>query len=152
MRAYSKLAMKNLVIMNKFSYTLETLYHADYLKLSIYEVLIEINQPTRKSRLFKSNFQYLIKSLNSLLSILVYYKSSLVLNLLSIPFYLFGLGLWSRYILKIIFFDDISGRFIPSIIVGGVFIIIGVMMTCFSYLLNFLRFNQIYLLKKISKK
>ena len=90
MRAYSSLALNNLIVMNKFSYTLETLFHADYLKLSICEVLIETNPPTRESRLFRSNFQYLFKSISALFSILVYYKSTLLINILSIPFYFLG--------------------------------------------------------------
>ena len=51
MRAYSSLALNNLIVMNKFSYTLETLFHADYLKLSICEVLIETNPPTREIKI-----------------------------------------------------------------------------------------------------
>jgi len=151
MRAYSKLAMNNLIVFNQFTYTIETLFHADYLKLSIHEVMIDTNPPTRKSRLFKSNLQYLYKTFYTLLSVLIYYKSTLLLNIISIPFYLFGFSLWFRYLFKIFFEESLSGRYIPSILVGGVLILIGINLSLFAYLTSYIRSNQIYLIKKLFK-
>lgn len=151
MRAYSKFAMNNLIVINKFTYTIETLFHADYLKLSIKEVIIDTNPPTRKSRLFKSNLQYLYKTFHTLLSVLIYYKSTLLLNIISIPFYLFGFFLWFRYLFKIFFEESLSGRYIPSILVGGVLILIGINLSLFAYLTSYIRSNQIYLIKKLFK-
>ena len=127
MRAYSKFAMNNLIVINKFTYTIETLFHADYLKLSIQEVMIDTNPPTRKSRLFKSNLQYLYRTFYTLLSVLIYYKSTLLLNIISIPFYFFGFSLWLRYVFKMFFEESLSGRYIASILVGGILILIGIL-------------------------
>lgn len=151
MRAYSKLAMNNLIVVNKFTYTIETLFHADYLKLSVHEVTINTNPPTRKSRLFKSNVQYLYKNLHILFVVLIYYKSAFILNILSMPFYFFGFSLWIRYFFKIFYEESLSGRYIPSILVGGICILIGIIFSLFAFLISYIRFNQIYLVKKFFK-
>lgn len=151
MRAYSKFAMNNLIVINKFTYTIETLFHADYLKLSIQEVMIDTNPPTRKSRLFKSNLQYLYKTFYTLLSVLIYYKSTLLLNIISIPFYFFGISMWFRYLFKFFIEESLSGRFIPSILVGGISILIGINLSLFAFLTSYIRSNQIYLIKKLFK-
>jgi len=151
MRAYSKFAINNLIVLNKFTYTVETLFHADYLNLSVQEVMIDTNLPTRKSRLFKSNLQYLYKTSHTLLSVLIYYKSTLLLNIISIPFYFFGFSLWFRYLFKFLYEEGLSGRYIPSILVGGISILIGINLSLFAYLTTYIRFNQIYLIKKLFK-
>ena len=150
-RAYSKRAIKNLNILSNFTYTIESLFHANYLKLAITEIKIKTNAPTRKSRLFDSNLQYILKSAKTIFDVLIYYKAAFLLNLFSIPCYLFGLILWIRYFFKIIM--KMIFLVIYSInSVGGIFLIIGLLMSIASIILNNSHKNQKYLKQEINKK
>ena len=61
-RAYLLKDFRNLTITNKYTYTLESIFWSRKNKIEISNVDIEVNDKTRKSRLFKFNTEYVIKS------------------------------------------------------------------------------------------
>ena len=58
-RAFSRKAMTQLFVHNRFTYTIETIIQAGRTGLTIHNAKIATNPQTRESRLFKSVFQYL---------------------------------------------------------------------------------------------
>ncbi len=61
-RAFSKDALQSIVIHDSFSYTLETLLLAGMKKFRIVNITIPVNGTKRKSRLFNSISQYILRS------------------------------------------------------------------------------------------
>lgn len=61
-RAFSRSAAMRQIVLSKFTYTLETIIQSGKMGWNIESVPITTNPPLRKSRLFKSNSQYIFKS------------------------------------------------------------------------------------------
>ncbi|MDD3241662.1 MAG: glycosyltransferase family 2 protein [Bacilli bacterium] len=61
-RAYLLRDFKKLTITNNYTYTLESIFWSKKNKIKIENIDIEVNDKTRKSRLFKFNIEYVIKS------------------------------------------------------------------------------------------
>ncbi|MEM6696670.1 MAG: glycosyltransferase family 2 protein, partial [Pseudomonadota bacterium] len=73
-RAIHRDAAVRLYVFNPFTYTLETLIQAGRLGIPIVSVPVEVNPPTRPSRLFRSTSRYVARSAKTILRILVLYK------------------------------------------------------------------------------
>ena len=140
-RAYNKDAIKRLRVDSNYSYTLETLIQANEKKLLIGELPIEINLPTRESRLFKSMKEFLIKQMLIILKTFLLYKPLQFFSSLSVLPILIG----SIAILRFVFFflfENGDGH-IQSLILGVALILIGLLLI-FLGLLG-------YLIKNIKK-
>ncbi|MCK5493144.1 MAG: glycosyltransferase family 2 protein [Candidatus Omnitrophica bacterium] len=94
-RAMNCIAARKFVIRCKFSYTLEMLCQSRRIGLRIGWVPVGVNEKTRESRLFKSNFEYVFQQMKIIIVVLLEYYplaffswTALVLFLISI-----GLGL-----------------------------------------------------------
>lgn len=68
-RAYSREAAGCMHVVTRFSYTLETLVQATEAGLAIEFVPLRANPPTRPSRLFRSQFQFVTRSATTLLRV-----------------------------------------------------------------------------------
>ena len=140
-RAYNKDAIKRLRVDSNYSYTLETLIQANEKKLLIGELPIEINSPTRESRLFKSMKEFLIKQMLIILKKFLLYKPLQFFSSLSVLPILIG----SIAILRFVFlflFENGDG-YIQSLILGVALILIGLLLI-FLGLLG-------YLIKNVKK-
>ena len=140
-RAYNKDAIKRLRVDSNYSYTLETLIQANEKNLLIGELPIEINSPTRESRLFKSMKEFLIKQMLIILKTFLLYKPLQFFSSLSVLPILIG----SIAILRFVFFflfENGDGH-IQSLILGVALILIGLLLI-FLGLLG-------YLIKNIKK-
>ena len=140
-RAYNKDAIKRLRVDSNYSYTLETLIQANEKKLLIGELPIEINSPTRESRLFKSMKEFLIKQMLIILKSFLLYKPLQFFSSLSVLPILIG----SIAILRFVFFFlfENGDGYIQSLILGVALILIGLLLI-FLGLLG-------YLIKNIKK-
>ena len=121
-RVYSKRAINNLFTTNSFTYTLETLFQAVEKKLLIFNVELSGFNKTRESRLFKSNFEYLIKSFFVILKSITLYRRKLlfkILLVLSIP----GFLLFSRFFITY-FSQGYNAGNLQSLIVGTFYLVI----------------------------
>jgi glycosyltransferase involved in cell wall biosynthesis len=91
-RAYNREAAMRLVVLSSFTYTLETLIQAGYKGLTVAQVPVRVNAPTRPSRLFSSIPQYLRRSVNTILRAYLLFRP---LRLLGIgAAIIFGAGLF----------------------------------------------------------
>jgi len=73
-RAIHRDAAMRLNVFNSYTYTLETIIQAGRNNIPITSVPVRVNPDLRPSRLVKSNFNYVIRSLTTIIRIFVIYK------------------------------------------------------------------------------
>jgi glycosyltransferase involved in cell wall biosynthesis len=73
-RAIHRDAAVRLYVFNRYTYTLETIIQAGRLGIPIANAPVEVNPPTRGSRLIKSVRQYILRSAGTILRIAVLYQ------------------------------------------------------------------------------
>jgi glycosyltransferase involved in cell wall biosynthesis len=125
-RAYNKDAIKRLRVDSNYSYTLETLIQANEKNLLIGEIPIKTNPPTRKSRLFKSMKEFLIKQMLIIFKTFLLYKPMQFFSSLSILPILIGSFAILRFLYFFIF--QTGDGHIQSLILGVALILIGLLL------------------------
>ena len=73
-RAFSKNAALKLNVFDNYTYTMETLIQAGAKGLNVLSVPIGVNSQTRKSRLVKNIFDYVFKSVKTMLRMFIVYR------------------------------------------------------------------------------
>jgi glycosyltransferase involved in cell wall biosynthesis len=131
-RIYSKEAIHNLYITSQFSYTLDSILQAQDKNLQIKEIPIEINPPTRKSRLFKGSLQFIAKQFTIIIKSFIIYKPFEFFALLSLLPFVFGIIPIIRFL--ILYFAHNGSGNIQSLILGSmslllsfIFLALGIM-------------------------
>jgi hypothetical protein len=125
-RAYSKSALEQINVTTDFSYTLDTIIQAGKKKIKLVSVDIETNAPTRKSRLFGSTWEHVFRSTKNLLLVYIAYEPINTFFWLGTIFCVGGLYPMIRFIY--FYFANFGSGHIQSLIVGAVFMIIGMQM------------------------
>lgn len=122
-RAFSRDAAMRINVVNDYTYTLETIVQAGREKIAITSVPIRTNAELRPSRLFKSIWGYVKKSVLTILRAYMMYKPLMCFTLLSIPSVAIGLGIGMRF-LYFMAVGSGSGH-IQSLILACTLIIVG---------------------------
>lgn len=73
-RAIHRNAALRLFVYSNYTYTLETIIQAGRKNIPMVSVPVKVNPPTRPSRLVKSNLNYVVRSLTTIVRILLLYK------------------------------------------------------------------------------
>lgn len=140
-RAMSRRAALRLQVFGQFSYTMETLMQAKAEGLTVTSVPIRVNPQTRESRLAKSTFQYLRRSGTTIVrSFALYYPFTFFFRVGLVPFVV-GMGLLVRWVLYWWLADEYSPR-VPSLVVGGVLIIVAVQVWVIAFLADLQAANR----------
>ncbi len=122
-RAFSREAAMRMNVVNDYTYTLETIVQAGREKIAITSVPIHTNAELRPSRLFKSIWSYVKKSILTILRAFMMYKPLMCFTLLAIPSTAVGLGIGVRFL--VYFANGAGGGHIQSLILACALIIIG---------------------------
>ena len=122
-RAFNREAALRTIVYSKFSYTLETLIHAGSGPLTITHVPVRVNDKLRESRLAGSTWQYLKKSLVTLLRVYSMYNPLTVFLFMGGLTFLLGFALGTRY-LYFYFSAGASGH-LQSLILAAILLIVG---------------------------
>jgi len=120
-RAYSREAMLELNITDKFSYTLDSTIQASEKRLKLESIPLIINTPTRPSRLFKNMWEHIRKSGIGALRTFAVYKPLRVFIGLGIVFFILGMIPVLRFLFDYFFENTGSGK-IQSLIIGSILI------------------------------
>lgn len=135
-RSYNLKRINDLICIGSFTYTLESLFVAKKYNLSIGTMKISYINETRESRLFKTNFDYIKKTLAQIIEVLIFHtrivKRSILLS--AIP----GFYLISRFLFKYIMEGSNSGN-IQSLVVGMNLLIIVLVLFVSLYIVTFLK-------------
>ena len=122
-RAFSREAAMRMNVVNDYTYTLETIVQAGREKIAVTSVPVRTNAELRPSRLFKSIWGYVKKSVLTILRAYMMYKPLMCFTLLSIPSVLIGLGIGVRFLYFLA--NGTGGGHIQSLILACTLIIIG---------------------------
>ncbi len=139
-RAFSKNAALQMNVFDKYTYTLETIMQARAKGLVIDCVDIDVNPELRKSRLFNNMFQYIRRSIFTMLRMFIIYRPFRFFIVLGLLFFLSGLLLGVRYLYYYSIGDGIGH--IQSLILTAILLIFGVQVSLIAVLSELLSINR----------
>jgi hypothetical protein len=152
-RAYSREAAMNINIVSAFTYTLETIIAAGTNGIIIKCIPIEVNDTRRPSRLFKGNWQYVKQSIVTIIRIYTMYRPLKVFFYIGSFYFWLGMFVSFRYLYYYAIGE--GGGHVQSVILAGVFLLIGFIMFMIGLLADVISANRklhentLFRLKKI---
>ena len=139
-RAFSKNAAMKINIFDNYTYTMETIIQAQYKGLTIKSVPIGVNENLRPSRLVKNNFDYIKRSIFTMLRFIIIYRPFRFFMKISLLLFFFGLLLGLRFLY---FYITESGEgHIQSLILCAILILVGVQSLFFAVIADLLEINR----------
>jgi glycosyltransferase involved in cell wall biosynthesis len=125
-RAYNREAAIQLLVVSKFTYTLETIIQAGKLLVAIDHVSVRTNPKTRESRLFPSMGAYVRRNSVSIFRIYAQYEPLRVFWSLALVIGLGAVGVWIRFAVA---YTEGNGKgHVQSLILGAVLFIAAVVL------------------------
>lgn len=124
-RAYSRESLLQLNVSSRFSYVLDTIVQAGAKWLKVESIKITTHAPTRESRLFKSIWQHMRKSLVNLFRVYSMYNPIKIFSLFAMPF----LVVWIAWISRFLYFyylNPIDTWKVQSLVLSWVFLMIAI--------------------------
>jgi glycosyltransferase involved in cell wall biosynthesis len=118
-RAYNREAAIQMVVVSKFTYTLETIIQAGKMLVAVDHVPIRTNPKTRESRLFPSMWSYVRRNTVSIFRIYALYEPLRVFMTLAGLVALVALVIWGRFAYFYIV-DGSGAGHVQSLILGAV--------------------------------
>jgi glycosyltransferase involved in cell wall biosynthesis len=125
-RAYNREAAIQLLVVSKFTYTLETIIQAGKQLVAIDHVPVRTNPKTRESRLFPSMGAYVRRNAVSIFRIYAQYEPLRVFWSLSALIGVVALAVWVRFVVSYI--DGGGKGHVQSLILGAVLFIAAVVL------------------------
>lgn len=124
-RAYNREAALQLLVVDNFTYTLESLIQAGKARIAVGEVPIHTNAKTRESRLFGSTSAYVRRNGLAIMRIYTRYEPLKVFSLLAALTGLAAIAAWMPFLVDWIFNGDRDGH-IQSLLLGAVLFIVSI--------------------------
>lgn len=135
-RAFTAEVAREIQFINTFTYTQEQLIKAANQGFKIAEVPVKTRR-TRKSRLFKSSFQYAIRAWTNIFRIYRDYEPLKFFVSIGLGFISLGVLIGVYILYYILTHGEVGG--IPRVILSALFIITGVQIAMFGFLADMLR-------------
>ncbi len=139
-RAFSREAAIKLNVVSSFSYTIETIIQAGKKNIAVTSVPIATNPKTRESRLFKSIPDFIVNSVGTMVRVYAMYQPLRFFFYLGSVFMVAGLIPLIRF-LYLHFTAGGSGH-VQSVMLGGVFLTLGVLTWLVGLLSDLISFNR----------
>ncbi len=139
-RALSREAALRTLVLNDYSYTLETLIQAGARRMPVEYVKIRTNPQTRPSRLIRSIPHYLAISIGTIVRSYTMYRPLRVFSILGGVFILFGLGLAGRFAYYYVIGQG-NGH-IQSVVLSAVLLIVGFQVILIGLVADLIGFNR----------
>jgi len=121
-RAYNREAALGLTVVDKFTYTLESLIQAGKSLVAISHVTVGTNDKTRESRLFGSMWTYIRRNMGAIFRIYTSYEPLRVFSMVGIILGLLSLGAWAPFVWDWLVNGDRSGH-LQSLLLGGILLV-----------------------------
>lgn len=139
-RAFTREAAQKINIFDNYTYTMETIIQAQNKGLTIKSVPIEVNEELRPSRLVKNNFDYIKRSVFTMMRFVIIYKPFRFFMKLSLILLFLGLILGFRFVY---FYITESGQgHIQSLILCAILILMAVQSLFFAVIADLLAINR----------
>lgn len=140
-RSYNREAALQLIVVSKFTYTLETIIQAGKQFIAVDHVAIRTNPKTRESRLFPSMWSYVRRNGLSIFRIYTRYEPLKVFMTAAAIVFLAALVIWARFAYFYVFEDDGAGH-VQSLILGAVLFNAGMLLAALGILGDLLSANS----------
>jgi glycosyltransferase involved in cell wall biosynthesis len=142
-RAYSKEAAIKLNLVGRFNFAMENNLQFGFKRLAIATIKIQTNGKTRESRLFKSSWEHVRKSVAALFNSYVMYKPYAVFLTLGLILLLAGLTPFIHYLYIIIINKQPFGtHHLQSLIIGTVLLNAAFISFTLGIVANLIRINR----------
>ncbi len=141
-RAYSKESLIQLNTITRFSYCMETIIQAGNKRLAIASIPITTNAPTRKSRLFKSTREHVLKSGAAIIRAYIMYKPYMIFSTLGGILLVLGLIPVARFASFALIEGETRGH-LQSLLFGAVILIGAFLCFALSIIADLIRINRI---------
>ena len=148
-RAYSKEAALQINVVSKFSYTLETIIMAGKKNIPITHVAIRTNEKLRESRLFKSTWGYLKKSIATIIRIYAMYEPLKIFSYIGGTSFFLGFILGCRYLY--FFLIESTAGHVQSLILSAILIIVGFQIILIGLVADLISINRGYIENSLYK-
>ncbi len=139
-RALTREAALRTLVLNDYSYTLETLIQAGARRMPVEFVKIHTNPQVRPSRLIRNVPQYLAISGTTIVRAYTMYRPLRVFTILGGIFFLGGLALGARF-LYFYFIGQGSGH-LQSVILAAILLIVGIQVLLIGLVADLIGFNR----------
>lgn len=139
-RAYSRRAAMALNVYSRYTYTLETLVQARQARLVVASVPVEVNPPTRSSRLMRSTGEYLRRSLTTMLRSFVIYRPLRFFMVPASLMTLAGTALGLRFLVH--FIADGKAGNVQSLILAAILILLGAICVAIGLMADLISVNR----------
>tara|TARA_Y100000310_G_C20700067_1_gene828943 strand:- start:4678 stop:5559 length:882 start_codon:yes stop_codon:yes gene_type:complete len=135
-RAFTPDVAREIKLINTFTYTQEQLIKASFQRFKITEIPI-VSRKTRESRLFKNPLEYALRAWMNILRIYRDYKPLKFFGGIGLFFFSIGFVIGFILLLKFIRLGVIER--VPTLILGVLFMLIGIQMILFGFLADKLK-------------
>jgi glycosyltransferase involved in cell wall biosynthesis len=139
-RAYNREAAMQLLVVSKFTYTLETIIQAGKQFITVDHVPIRTNPKTRESRLFPSMWSYVRRNALSIFRIYTRYEPLRVFMTAAAIVMLAALIVWGRYL--VFYVQGEGAGHVQSLILGAVLFNAGMVLGALGILGDLLSANS----------
>ena len=139
-RAFSRDAAVRLNIVSPFSYTIETVIQAGKKDIAVTSVPIRTNPKTRESRLFKSIPNFIKQSVSTMVRMYAMYHPLRVFFYIGTILSVIGLIPMIRFFF--FYFTEGGAGHVQSLVIGGVFILMGFIAYLVGMLADLMSFNR----------
>jgi glycosyltransferase involved in cell wall biosynthesis len=141
-RAYSRESLFRLNTITRFSYCTETIIQSGNKGLKIISLPIDINSPTRPSRLFNSTTEHVIKSAVTIVRAYVMYRPYIVFGGLGWLLFVLGLVPFARFVVFSLQDGSTRGH-IQSLLVGSLLMIAAFLCFVLNIIADLIRINRV---------
>jgi glycosyltransferase involved in cell wall biosynthesis len=141
-RAYNREAALSLVVVSKFTYTIESLIQAGHSFVAVGHVPVRTNSKLRESRLFGSMWHYIRRNVVSLFRIYAAYSPLYVFSALAGVLFIAAVGAWMPYLWGWIVHGDRAGH-LQSIILGGVLLVASIQAFALGVIADLIRAHRV---------
>jgi len=130
-----------LYVFDRYTYTLETIIQAGRLGIPMVSVPIEINGPTRESRLFRSIPQYIFRSIKTIVRIAMLYRPLRLFSWMAAIVMLPGLLAFLRFLY--FYLNGQGGGNVQSLVIGSTLIGMGTLFFVAGLLADLVAANRV---------
>jgi glycosyltransferase involved in cell wall biosynthesis len=142
-RAYSKEAAIKLNLIGRFNFAAETTIQAANKRLALATIKIETNPKTRESRLFKSSWEHVRKSMVAMLNSFTMYKPYTVFLSIGGFFFVLGLIPFVHYLYLVLTVKNPNGaHHLQSLVIGAVLLNASFVSVTLGIVANLIRVNR----------
>ena len=141
-RAYSREAALRMSLLTRYTYTLETIIQAGKKGLRVVYVPIQVNEPSRASRLVKTNWSYVRQSAATILRLYAFYEPLRTFFYISLPLVTVGLLALLRFVFFYVTGQTGTGRHVQSVVFGGTLLTLGFLLFVLGVIADLIAANR----------